>query len=308
LFIDAATGKVRADREWPTASARSCILPSTGGKFVVFTPDKLVLYSPSLEFLKEFSLPLRHEGTWETWDLYCSPRGRYLLIRYDPKSNARYRAALHQAILRRDNDLRDRILAQAEEGEDLLDTDQLSMLGSWTVKVGPHYTHLPRSISDEGLLALGDNVERFDRPWRPVPGFSEPLGFFVNDEALLALRWKNARLLGFDLRDTRGELLFKQDFPENGEIMAGPVRGSAGGQRFALAFDKGKGGIAALDIAPHYSLRRIIVFDIPSRQWIYKLDGKRQQITKISGLALSPDGSQLGIIDQDGVLKAYRLP
>jgi hypothetical protein len=134
------------------------------------------------------------------------------------------------------------------------------------------------------------------------------LGFFINDQVLLALRSKPPRLLGFDLRDTHGQLLFKEDFPDNGEILAGPVRCGAGGQRVAFAFIKGKGGISALDIAPHYSLKRIIVFDVPSRQWIYRLDGKRQRITKLSGLALSPDGSQLGIIDQDGVLKAYRLP
>ena len=73
LFIDATTGKVRTDREWPTASARSCVLPSPGGKFLVFTPDKLLLYSPSLELLKELSLSLRSRATWETWELHPSP-------------------------------------------------------------------------------------------------------------------------------------------------------------------------------------------------------------------------------------------
>lgn len=308
LFIDAATGKVRTEREWPTASARSCVLPSPGGKFLVFTPDKLLLYSPSLELLQELNLPLRTKATWETWELHPSPAGKYLLISYDAKSNARFTAALHHAISTNDHSRTDRILAEAELSEDLVDTEDLSILASWTVKLGFDYTHPPTSISDEGLLVLGDDVQRFDRPWQPVSGLSDSLGFFISDKVLLALRWKNIRLLGFDLNNTGGQLLFKEDFPDNGEIMVDPVRHSAGGQRFALAFIKGKGGIAALDIAPHYSLKRIIVFDIPSLQWVYRLDGKRQGIKSISGLALSPDGSQFGLIDQDGILRAYRVP
>jgi len=307
LFIDAATGKVRTEREWPTASARSCVLPSPGGKFLVFTPDKLLLYSPSLELLQELSLPLRRKANWETWELHPSPAGKYLLISYDAKSNERFAGTLRQARLPQDRDLIDRTFAQLELSEDLVDTEELSILGSWTVKLGFDDTHPPTSISDEGLLVLGEKAERFDSPWQPVPLFSRSLGFFINDQVLLALRSKPPRLLGFDLNNTRGDLLFKEDFPDNGEIMVDPVRHSAGGQRFALAFIKGKGGIAALDIAPHYSLKRIIVFDIPSLQWVYRLDGKRQRIKNISGLALSPDGSQLGLIDQNGILRAYRL-
>ncbi|MBZ5542822.1 MAG: hypothetical protein LAO07_03975 [Acidobacteriia bacterium] len=284
------------------------MLPSPGGKFLVFTPDKLLLYSPSLELLKELSLSLRSRATWETWELHPSPARKYLLISYGAKSNERFAGTLRQARLPQDRDLIDRTSAQLELSEDLVGTEELSILGSWTVKLGPDYTHPPTSISDEGLLVLGEKVERFDRPWQPVSGLSDPLGFFINDQVLLALRFKLPRLLGFDLNDTRGQLLFKEDFPDNGEIMADPVRCSAGGQRFALAFIKGKGGIAALDIAPHYSLKRIIVFDVASRQWIYKLDGKRQRIKEISGLALAPDGTQLGLIDQDGILKAFRLP
>ena len=300
LFIDAATGKVRTDRGWPTASARSCVLPSLGGKFVVFTPDKLMLYSPSLELLKELSLPLRREATWDAWELHPSPGGRYLLISYDVKSNARLAGKPPQFVIRPDGSISDLTLAQAEEGEDLVDTEALNILGSWTVKFGANHTHLPELISDEGMLVLGGKVERFDRPWQPVSGLSDSLGFFISDQVLLALRWKNIRPLGFDLNNTAGQLLFKEDFPDNGEIMTDRTH-SAGGQRFALAFDKGKGGIAALDIAPRYSLKRVIVFDVPSRQWVYRLDGKRQRIKKISGLALSHDGSHLGLIDQDGI-------
>jgi hypothetical protein len=310
LFIDAATGKVNTRGEWPTASAESCVLRSTGGRFVVFTPDKLFLYSPSLQLLKELDLPLRSEATWETWSLFSSPRGRYLLVKYDAEANARLPWKRPQLRFPPGGHgcIEDLSIADAEEGEDLYDTEQLSALGKWTRKLAG-CTSLPDSISDDGLLVLGGKIGRFDQPWRPFSWLEPSLGRFINDQALIQLRRKPPKLLGFDLHDTHGQLLLREDFHDSGDIIwGGRFCRSSGGQRLAFAFDKGKGGIEILDIAPHYSLSRIVVFDIPSRQWVYKLDGKQQRITKISGLALSSDGKQLAIIDQNGVLKAYRLP
>ena len=154
LFVDAATGKVNTDSESPTASGQSCPLRSTGGKFVVFTPDKLLLYSAGLELLNELSLPLRSQATWESWWLFPSPGGRYLLIRYDAKSNASRDDEFERAISTRDYALRDRILAEAEEGEELIDMEELKILRTWTRKFGPGDDFLPSSISDEGLLVL----------------------------------------------------------------------------------------------------------------------------------------------------------
>jgi hypothetical protein len=309
LFIDAATGKVNTHGEWPTASAESCVLRSTGGRFVVFTPDKLFLYSPSLQLLRELDPALRSEATWETWGLSSSPRGRYLLVKYDAKANARLpkRPAQLRFPPGGKGCIEDLSIADAEEGEDLYDTEQLSALGKWTKKLAG-CTSLPDSISDDGMLVLGDKIGRFDQPWRPFSWLEPSLGRFINDQVLIELRRKPPRLLGFDLHDTRGRLLLREEFHDSSDIIWVRFCQSSGGQRFAFTFDKGKGGSKILDIAPHYSLSRITVFDIPSRRWVYKLDGKRQRITEISGLALSSDGKQLAVIDQSGVLKAYRLP
>jgi hypothetical protein len=105
---------------------------------------------------------------------------------------------------------------------------------------------------------------------------------------------------------TNGDLLFQQNFLP-GEVYRWWAT-SAGGHRLALALDKGKGGSAALDIAPHYGLSRVIVYDLSARQWVNSLDGKKQGLKSISGLALSPKGSLLALIDQDGILQLYRLP
>jgi len=82
---------------------------------------------------------------------------------------------------------------------------------------------------------------------------------------------------------------------------------SANGRRFALAIWAHKGGSELFDVSSHSVLRRIVVFDIPSRQWVYVLNGKRQKIKTIAGLALSADGSLMAILT-DGVVKVYRLP
>ncbi|HEV2177250.1 MAG TPA: hypothetical protein VGW33_08625 [Terriglobia bacterium] len=75
----------------------------------------------------------------------------------------------------------------------------------------------------------------------------------------------------------------------------------------ALAISIHKGGSEILDIDYHSVLKRIMVYDIPTREWIYTLAAKRQKIGSISGLALSPDGSQMAILT-DGVVETYRLP
>src|ERR1035437_456557 len=58
LFVDTSTGQLRTRREWPTASDRSRIAPASGGRFVVITPDELLLYSPDMSPLKELELSL----------------------------------------------------------------------------------------------------------------------------------------------------------------------------------------------------------------------------------------------------------
>ena len=114
------------------------------------------------------------------------------------------------------------------------------------------------------------------------------------------------------LAHTNGELIFRQEFAEKEQIKLdaglGGIAVSAGGQRFAVAIYKGKGGSALLDIGTHYSLDRIMVYDLTARVWSYAVGAKKQGLKSISGLALSPDGSLLALINQDGVLEVYRVP
>jgi len=51
-----------------------------------------------------------------------------------------------------------------------------------------------------------------------------------------------------------------------------------------------------------------MVYDVNTRQWDYTIGAKSQSIKDLAGLALSPDGSSLALISDDGKLRLYRLP
>jgi hypothetical protein len=282
LFVDTGTGKVRSKREWPISSYWSRVLPAVGGKFVVLTPEKLMLYSQDGEPLKELDLPLNREAIKDTWRVYASPAGKYLVIEYEPKTSG-----LQQM---------------------WIDAETLQVLRVWTKGEMGHALE----ISDDGTALTWDG--KIGKPDGPFHALCAPInsychgGAFIDNETVVSVnRWGSEKRLNFV--GTDGELMFVVKLPQ-AELLPGPGvwASSAGGRRFALAVYKGKGGSTLLDIAPHYFLKRVMVYDIPSRQWVYAVDGKKQKIKRVSGLALSPDGSLLGLINQDGALEVYRLP
>jgi hypothetical protein len=296
LFVDTKTGHLRATREWPTFSERSRIMPATDGKFVVITPDKLTLYSPEIQPLKELELPVGREATQNDWTAAPSPAGKYLLISYGPRTN--------------ENDPRGWV--GAVEKRELIDTETLQVVRAWTEAAIRYF----EAALDNGTIFFigrqGNPVIGLpEGPWRAAfldwTPKNHPSDYVtVSDDAVLGLRPLSLHKWCYSLALTTGELLFTQELAE-GEMLR-LVSPSAGGKRFAMSVDKSKGGSDLLDIAPRWFLRRVMVYDIPSRRWILALDGKRQDITSISGLGLSPDGSLLGLINEDGILQVYGIP
>ncbi len=114
------------------------------------------------------------------------------------------------------------------------------------------------------------------------------------------------------LVSTSGETIFQETFPKReapGHSASIPeIPRSTDGRRFVVGYYKTRGGIAAIDIAGQTTIERLMVFDLPNRHWIYTLDAKKRKIENVSGMALSPDGSLLALITQDGVLQLYRIP
>jgi hypothetical protein len=154
-------------------------------------------------------------------------------------------------------------------------------------------------------------VRARDGPWRTFckvrTGYEDQTTcaipeFISND--VLAMRGAHTLSL---LPAEGGPTLLVERLPEDEWIGPRGLRASADGKRLAVAVYVHKGGSTVLDIDYHNVLKRIVVFDIPSRRWVYTLEAKKQKIKTISGLALSPDGALVAILT-DGVVQVYRLP
>jgi len=304
LFIDSKSGRVRGRNEWPTTSERSRITPAGRGGFLVVTPDKLILTSSGIQPDKELGLPIGREALQGWWDAVPSPKGKYLMIWYD---------AGPQGSIRK---------------WELVDVDNLLIARAFTE---PHLGMSPRAPFDDGTVLatdwegtvvarLGDVIGAPpDGPWRPDKA---PWGAcrpdrgvtLIDDQTILGTgdimfpqhRWCHT------LAQTNGELIFRQEFPEKEQIELdaglGGVAVSAGGERFAVAVYKTRGGSILLDIGSGRSIDRIMLYDLTVRRWTYTLDAKKHGLKSLSGVALSPDGSLLALIDQQGTLQLYGVP
>ena len=102
-----------------------------------------------------------------------------------------------------------------------------------------------------------------------------------------------------------GTAAFRQAFGDDTRLSS--AYPSAGGNRFALAISKINDRLAFLDIGAKAKLKEILVFDFARNQWIWKLDAKKEKIGSERGVALSPDGSLVALITQDGILQVYRV-
>lgn len=297
LFIDAVTGHVRASHEWPTFSERSRILPVGRGMFVAVTPDKLTLYSSSIQPLKELSIPVGREAIKTWWDAIPSPGGNRLMISYDPPGGDWVHPPPRMFTL--------------------IDTATLHVASVWGERIGRGHVLPYGSLDDGEILALNQtgtgNVigPPPNGPWRPVAipwrQGCQPSGFLIalSDSVLFGGNSVSVDRWCYSLALTNGQILFERELPD--KEFVGLVGVSTGGQRFAVETYKMHGGSWLLDIGGHALVYRIKVYDIPARRWIYALNGKKQGIKTISGLALSPDGSLLALINQDGILEVYRI-
>ncbi len=82
LFVNVKSGRLRATREWPTASEKAGVMPATEGNFVMLTPDKLTLYSSELRPIGNLDIFLTHRAHEDWWHVQRSPNGRSILIDY----------------------------------------------------------------------------------------------------------------------------------------------------------------------------------------------------------------------------------
>ncbi len=157
LFIDTKTGKVMDTRDWPSSSPRSRVLPATGQKFVVLTPDRLLLYSPEFTLLNQLDVTWGRESIKDHWEVARSPAGKYLLIHYEPQADAKRIEQLPPTV--------DVLDWNPVEQFEWIDLENLQVVEHWATKICPDcfFTlgfYDTFGISDDGMI----------QRWKNVPG------------------------------------------------------------------------------------------------------------------------------------------
>lgn len=307
LFVNAKTGEVGTKQEWSTPSRRSGVIEAPGGNFLVVRPDKLILYSPALQILKELEIPVTREAPKDDWQLLRSPGGKFLLIDYELASS-------------------DKLLC-FEVRDELINLENLQVTHSWSQFGRVAWENIPgpclapsehpqiqfwSGVSDDGFLLTTDSagapaIGQLNSTFHVLCSHTNSNcrgGSFINNQTVLVSPPPHTGR-PVALISTKGEILPIYELGQR-EILRSVAR-SARGERFAISVERSKGGSELLGIAPDWSEEKIMIYDIPSHKWICTLDAKKQGITKISELALSPDGSLLALVDQDGVLEVFAI-
>lgn len=281
FLFDARTGELQGELQWSVPNPGASVIAAHAGTFVVHIGARLMLYSSMLESLGSLELSLPPPGEAVFWIRHTSPTGKSVLLW----------------------DLSDKyIWVDATALESRYVSESYFYLSD-------HFG--PSSISDDAY-ATGRNRYKPELWLREVEGSwaricAPPLNcdwpHFVNNE-MLALQGAHEIIL----MKTDGRVLFSEKFGRKTWIRVhSGVFPSAGGRRFGVALTEKKGGSALLDIMPKFPLTRVMIFDIPTRSWVYNLNAKRLKMKRFDGISLSPDGSLLGIL-RDGVVEVYQLP
>jgi hypothetical protein len=283
VFLDATSGQVRTLREWSITRPRGGIISVVGGGFAVLTPSGVTLYSQDLEHLRDLKLSPAEQS--DLWDFHSSPSARSIVAEYHAP-DAYFQWIDTSSLVPRPVSIPTVVFSISDDD----------------VAIG-HTPYLgSRGFLSEVLVRTDDG------PWRAIcrmpSGQAGSCGNpqFLNNE-VLALRMPH----GFSVvTKDGGDPLLKESFRAD-EWLGDPLYPSAGGKRFAVTIWAQKGGSAFLDISYHSILKRVVVYDLVSRRAVYSLDAKTAKMTGVSGVALSPDGSLMGLLT-DGVVKVYQLP
>jgi hypothetical protein len=272
IFLDSASGKVTTTPNWPSESRYAGIVAVHDGKFVAQGGSKLTLYNSDLTVLRELRLPSLTEYDWKA---NPSPTGKNILF----------------------------LSSNLKAGSWLwVETDTLQIVRSWEE---------PRS----GWVAIADDkiamatcewvydcepkvqVRGISTAWETIVlSHRHPHPQFVNNDMLL-LSGNPMRLIRID-----GRAMSEEDIPEGSYAAS-----STGGQRFIVPVWAVKGTVAALDIGGHSVLKRILVCDVSSHGCSHVIELEGPKIRDLTQLALSPDGLQLAILNDDAV-EIFQLP
>lgn len=333
VLLDAATGRVLGAQEWSVFFAEIALHPVRDGKFVIRTAHKLILYSEKFEEIAEVSLPRRNQEEDWNWKVYVTPTRKSVVIEHwldqdlevqwmDTDSLKPKRSWLAPEGLFRLTPLGD-----PRRGRASIPRADWTILpvGTKRLQSSNYYadrrdgsrelrdvtldrslafsdTALAATVTDRATHECKVSVLTAEESWRLI--FHSPRcgqeAQFVNDDTLYLSAEDEMLVLRTD-----GRILSRQQLGRKEFSLA--ARPSTNGLRFAVPVDTLKGGSEMLDISPHDVLKRIMIYDIPTRRWVFALDGKLIDFERLAGFAISPDGLRVALLRENAV-EVYRLP
>lgn len=298
IFLDAQTGKVKGNANWPTDSRRSLIIAVDEGKFVTLRGRNLTLYSPDAVALKDLTLPATDFAGW----LWCpSPTGKNILF------------------------------FSSQFGKSSLiwiNTDTLKVIDSWEDDLNGYLSISDKYVAtstcwsgfevksvtynDNGGATISpgskcDSEIKIRSPltgWKTIaPGEPHQYPQFVNENMLFVPGKTIGRIIGID-----GKVLFEQPrIHQSFGCWGSGVFPVPDGRRFVIPSCELKGAMPTFDIGGHLALKQVAIYDISSQMQSYKIDVKGPSIKNQMEFAVSPDGSKLAVLNNEFV-EVFQLP
>ena len=281
VSLDAATGKVIANRSWPapgTGRSKTDVGATIEGDFVVRNDNALCVYAPDLQEKDRIDLPIgppvsRADRTGSDWAFSVAPGGNVVFL---------------EQYLNGRRTLR------------MLSSSPLREMRRWdnSEELG--------LASEKYLAKLGTNntlyIRSFDTPWRGVADLpldkahGKPPAEFVNEDTVIVSGHDFVKLIRAD-----GQVLFSAR-PPKGRLFVNAC-GSLDGRFVAVAAERMTGITwEGLDMYRHPSSWRILVFDTKSGKTVCALKFSWQRV-----FAFAPDSSSLALLSGE-ILELFSLP
>lgn len=297
IFLNAHTGKITGTADWPTDSRRSLIIAVDDGKFVTLRGRNLTLYSPDFVALKNLMLPATGLAGW----LWCpSPSGKNILFFSGQFGKSRLIWVNVNAL---------KIVDSWEDdlnGYLSLSDKYVATSTCWS---GFEVNSVTYNDNGGAVISPGskcDSQIKIRSPltgWETIaPGAPHQYPQFVNENMLFIPGKTIGRIIGID-----GKVLFEQPkIRQSFGCWGSGVFPVPDGHRFVIPSCELRGAIPTFDIGGHLVLKQIAVYDISSQVQWYTIDVKGPQIKNQMEFVVSPDGSQLAVLN-DEFLEVFQL-
>jgi hypothetical protein len=312
VFIEFVTGKVLKTLDWPLDDTVGGIFPRFDGSFLFFSTDHIVLYSADWIELKELPLPQLQGSASALGGIAQSPSGKSLVVQFR-RGTSTLCLRIHSGTLDSSEGPCEilELFTASDEGVAAPSGLPEGNLSEGTPP-GPMVLYdvsMPDASSDpHGRIQNPENRNSGRALCNSCVGMPQ----FVNNSAIVV--YTPMRL---SITSRSGNLKYLDTLnPKEIWIdeLGRPVRPSANGERFAVAFNTSLFRVDAPTAIrmstgdmPAAFPDHIDAYDLTAEQWIYTLQIKGTRIQQIWGLALSPSGEKLAV-DSGGAIQAYALP